>query len=156
MPTENTGLRLLYANTEQEVTDIIDADVEMRDLGNWSQLAGRTGTFGTVAGQSSTGEKAATELITNMVDAVLTRHCLQKGIDPTSKDAPQDMYEAVHKFLGIIGGKIIDEDDKPLKRYAYKNLVIGVTGKQQGTKPCYTFCDSGEGQAPCPFGTNMV
>ena len=156
MSTENTGLQLLYANTEHEVIEIIDADAEMRNSANWGLLAGRSGTFGTVAGQSTTGEKAATELITNMVDAVLTRHCLQAKIDPTSKEAPQSMYRAVEKFLQIVGGKIIDEENVQLKKYAYKNLVIGVTGQQKRVKPCYTFCDSGEGQAPQDFPNTFL
>ena len=41
-----------------------------------------------------------TELMTNMVDAMLVKHAFLKGIDPKGKKAPATMHEAVDKLMG--------------------------------------------------------
>ena len=158
MTTENTGLQLLYANTEQEVLDIINADVAMGDSNNWHALDNRDTNFNTVTNQSSNGGKAATELITNMVDAVLTKRCLEEQIDPKSSHAPRTMYAAVDKFVQQLnGGKISNADRAWLKKYSSENLVIGVTGSKSGDVcPCYMFCDNGEGQSPENFQNTFL
>ena len=149
---KNLGLRLLAADTEAEVQSIIGGDAAMCNNGNWHPLDGRDTNFNVVNNQASNGGKAATELMTNMVDAILTRRCLEEGILPKSDDAPDTMYLAVDKFIRPMrGGKIIREDGKWLREYAEKNLVIGVTGRVRGGKPCFTFCDNGEGQYPGCF-----
>ena len=149
---KNLGLRLLAADTEAEVELIIKADAAMRDDANWHPVDARDTNFNVVSNQSSNGGKAATELMTNMVAAILTRRCLEEGINPKSDDAPDTMYLAVDKFVRQMnGGKIIREDEKWLREYAEKNLVIGVTGRVRGGRPCYTFCDNGEGQYPQDF-----
>ncbi len=151
--SENIGLRLLSANTESVVEQIIRNDKEMSDDRNWYPVDGRDTTIGIISNQASDGGKAATELITNMVDAMLTKRCLEEGIDPKSAQAPKTMYEAVDRFITKLnGGKILKADSSWLKNYSSKNLVIGVTGLSGGNvRPCYTFCDNGEGQRPEDF-----
>ena len=150
---KNLGLRLLAADTEAEVQSIIGGDAAMCDDSNWHPLDGRDTNFNVVGNQSSNGGKAATELMTNMVDAILTRRCLEENIVPKSDKAPPTMYRAVDKFIRqMSGGKIIREEMKWVRDYARKNLVIGVTGERQsGLRPSYTFCDNGEGQNPQDF-----
>ena len=147
-------LDLLYANTVKEVDEIIRNHPRMRDPDNWSALDGRETNFNIIRNQSKIGGKAATELITNMVDAILTKRCREEGIDPKSENAPKTMYEAVDKFvMKLNGGKIINVDEeKDLREYAEKNLVIGIVGSKSGEiRPCYVFCDKGEGQHPGSF-----
>lgn len=128
----------------------------MRDAGNWKPLDKRETNFNITSNQASDGGKALTELMTNMVDAVLTKHALQKGIDPKGPKAPKTMYEAVDKLIKPLhGGKLVnlDPNDSWLRDFASKNLVIGITGaknKKEGL-PCYTFVDNGEGQRPEDF-----
>lgn len=154
----NTIQQLLRADTEAEVLSAINSNAEMRNPENWHAVDNRDTNFNTISNQSRTGGKAATELITNMVDAVLTKCCLEEGIDPKSKDAPQTMYKAVDKFVRPLnGGKIIKADDAWLRSYSSANLVIGVTGSRtKKTCPCYTFCDNGEGQPPDKFQNTFL
>ena len=153
--SQNTGLQLLYADTEEAVTKIIAGDSAMSDNANWHPLDNRDTNFNIVTNQSSSGAKAATEIITNMVDAVLTKRCREKDINPISSQAPQTMYKAVDQFIqNLNGGKIINADDKWLRKYAEENLVIGLTGGKQG--PSYTFCDNGEGQHPKNFPNTFL
>src|SRR5690606_16961364 len=106
--------------------------------------------------QASDGGKALTELMTNMVDAVLMKHAYQKGVPVRGPKAPKTMYEAVDKLIkNLRGGKLVnlDPSDPWLRDFAQKNLVIGITGarsKKEGL-PCYTFVDNGEGQRPEDF-----
>lgn len=149
-------LSLLAAESEADVQALIDGDPLLRDPKHWKPLDGRETNFNVMSNQASDGGKALTELMTNMVDAVLMRHAHEKGIDPKGPSAPKTMYEAIDKLIKPLrGGKLVNLDprDPWLRDFAQKNLVIGVTGaksKKEGL-PCYTFADNGEGQRPEDF-----
>lgn len=148
--------RLLASESEAAVTAILEASPALRNPKNWRPLDRRETNFNVTSNQASDGGKALTELMTNMVDAVLTKHALQRGIDPKGPKAPKTMYEAVDRLIKQLhGGKLVnlDPDDPWLRDFASKNLVIGVTGaknKKEGL-PCYTFVDNGEGQRAPDF-----
>ncbi len=148
--------RLLDAESENEVLAVIDSVPEMTSQKNWRPLDGRETNFNITSNQASDGGKALTELMTNMVDAVLMKHALKKGIDPRGKKAPATMHEAVDKLIkNLRGGKLtsLDAKDDWLRSFAQSNLIIGVTGARSKRKglPCYTFVDNGEGQEPEKF-----
>ncbi len=160
----NTGAvcrRLFDAESEAAVQAVIDDIPEMRDAKNWRPLDGRESNFNITSNQASDGGKALTELMTNMVDAVLMKHALQKGIDPKGKKAPATMHQAVDELIKPLhGGKLtnLDPNDPWLRQFAQSNLVIGVTGaktKRAGL-PCYTFADNGEGQHPDQFESTFL
>jgi hypothetical protein len=153
--------RLLDAETEVAVQAIIDDIPEMRDARNWLPLDGRDTNFNVTSNQASDGGKALTELMTNMVDAVLMKHALLRGIDPRGKGAPKTMHRAVDSLIKPLrGGKLtsLDPNDPWLRQFAQSNLVIGVTGARTRRTglPCYTFVDNGEGQAPDAFETTFL
>lgn len=149
-------LLLLAAESEADVEHIVESDPEMGNPNNWRPLDRRETNFNVTSNQASDGGKALTELMTNMVDAVLMKHAYLKGIDPKGPKAPMSMYEAVDKLIKPLhGGKLVnlDPNDPWLRDFAAKNLVIGITGaknKKEGL-PCYTFVDNGEGQRPEDF-----
>lgn len=151
-----TCLSLLSAETEAEIDALIAADRGMSDPDNWRPLDGRETNFNVTSNQASDGGKALTELMTNMVDAVLLKHAYLKGVDPKSAEAPQTMYDAVDRFIrNLRGGKLVNLDprDPWLRDFAQKNLVIGIAGAKSKTEglPSYTFVDNGEGQHPDAF-----
>ena len=156
-----TCLRLLKAETENAVQKILEANLSMRDPRNWRPLDNRETNFNITSNQASDGGKALTELMTNMVDAILLKHAFKKGIDPKSNGAPKTMYEAVDKLIkNMHGGKLVnlDPSDPWLREFASRNLVIGITGaknKKEGL-PCYTFVDNGEGQKPADFARTFL
>ena len=55
----------------------------MRDSENWVPLDKRDTNFNVVTNQAMTGAKAATELMTNMVDALLMKHAHMEGYGPS-------------------------------------------------------------------------
>lgn len=156
MWSKDTCFDLLAADSEAAVGDIVKGDDALSAPGNWKPLDDRETNFNVTSNQASDGGKALTELMTNMVDAVLMKAAQLKGVDPKGPEAPRTMYEAVDSFVkNLYGGKLVnlDRDDPWLRDYSQKNLVIGITGarrKDQGL-PCYTFVDNGEGQRPDNF-----
>ena len=156
MKSKETCFALLTSESEREVQQIVENTPEFRKASNWRPLDNRETNFNVTSNQASDGGKALTELMTNMVDAVLMKHAYIKKIDPKSSKAPKTMYEAVDKLIKPLqGGKLVnlDPNDPWLREFASKNLVIGITGaknKKEGL-PCYTFVDNGEGQKPNDF-----
>jgi hypothetical protein len=151
-----TCLALLSAETEADIDVLISASRGMSDPANWRPLDGRETNFNVTSNQASDGGKALTELMTNMVDAVLLKHAYLKGVDPKSPEAPQTMYDAVDRFIrNLRGGKLVNLDSRDpwLRDFAQKNLVIGIAGAKSKTEglPSYTFVDNGEGQHPDAF-----
>jgi hypothetical protein len=153
--------QLLDAESEAKVQSILDATPEMLDPKNWRPLDGRETNFNVTSNQASDGGKALTELMTNMVDAVLMKHAFLKGIDPKGNGAPATMHQAVDTLIKPLhGGKLtnLDPNDPWLRQFAQSNLVIGVTGaksKRTGL-PCFTFVDNGEGQVPEKFESTFL
>jgi hypothetical protein len=156
MNSMDVCLRLLRAQSEAQVDKVFASTAEMRQPENWRLLDDRDTNFNVVTNQAMSGGKAATELMTNMVDAMLLKQARIMGIDPLGKQAPESMYDAVETLIGFHGGKIINEDDSVLLDYARKNLIIGVTGTDEGVNPCYTFVDNGEGQTPEAFPNTFL
>ena len=156
MDNKEVCLQILNAESESAVSAIIASVPEFSDSGNWSPIDGRETNFNVVTNQASTGSKALTELCTNMVDAVLMKHAYQKGIAPTSPDAPQSVITGVRELVQLRGARsgVLAEVDDPkyLQEFAEKNLVIGVTGgARRNESLCFTFVDNGEGQHPGDF-----
>jgi hypothetical protein len=154
MDMKKICLALIGAESEAEVDKILASVPEMNDPNNWLPLDRRETNYNVTTNQSASGPKAATELMTNMVDALLLKQARIKGIDPRATGAPETMYGAVERFFGLKGGRMINVDDADwLSDFAAKNLVVGITGARSKSEgfPCYTFADNGEGQNPEEF-----
>lgn len=87
--------KLLYAESEEEVKKIIDSSPILSNPNNWLPYGGTTGNYSSFENQQSTSMGALIEKFTNSIDAILTRKCLELGIDPSSDKAPKTMDEAV-------------------------------------------------------------
>lgn len=145
---------LLAAETESQVDAIIARYPEMSDPANWLPLDGRDTNWNVTNNQSASGAKAGTELVTNMVDAILIRHCVAQGIDPRSPEAPRTMHEAVESLLGWKGGRMMEHMPSQRERtaWAQQNIVVAFSGVgNEPGQPSLTFCDTGEGQHPHDF-----
>ena len=159
--SEALCLSLLNCNSEKEVELLISNTPAMRD-GIWKPLDQRETNFNVTSNQASDGGKALTELMTNMVDAVLLRYAHEKNIDPKGDSAPRTMYSAVETLISIKhlrGGRLVDADDESaLRSFARDHLIIGVTGgiKTNEGLPCFTFVDNGEGQHPDNFENTFL
>lgn len=161
MNSKDLCMKLLRAESEDEVNDIIASDTRMRDAKNWHPLDNRESNFNVVTNQASTGSKALTELCTNMVDAILMKYALLKGYPLTGPRAPSSVLDAVRLLVPIRGlrkGRLADVDSEGyLREFAQDNLWIAVQGGTQSSSPlCFTFVDNGEGQHPDEFESTFL
>lgn len=147
-------LQFLKAETEEEVTKVIKTN-GLDNINDWIPYGEQPSNWSIIGNQSSSAERALVEKVTNSVDALLMRKCLELGIDPHSEEAPKSPREALIRFFGIEDGKssnltkkqeeeiceelyliATSQDMKPIKqlgRNAHVNLMI---------------YDGGEGQSP--------
>lgn len=158
----DTCFKILYSESEDEVSAIIDSNPALSDFSNWRYLDDRPTNFNVVTNQASNGSKALAELCTNMVDAVLMRYAYEAGVDPKSTDAPATVYEGVKELVkglkGVRNGRLAEADcEKELRLFANEHLQIGITGGRGSNDPlCFTFIDAGEGQAPDDFSKTFL
>ena len=91
--------KLYFASTEDEVDKVIIKYPEVFKQENWYPLGNNQSNFGVIENQQSSPIAALIEKITNSIDAILMRKCLEKGIDPKSDSAPKSMEESVLVFF---------------------------------------------------------
>lgn len=99
MNAEQLFWKLYNALDEDEVDAVISKYPAVFAPENWRPLGGNDSNYGVVENQQSNPVAALVEKITNSIDAILLRKCLEAGIDPRSPQAPQTLQEAVEKFF---------------------------------------------------------
>ncbi len=137
--------KLYFAQTEQEVDTIINNHPNIFKSDNWSLLGDRENNFAIVENQQSTPIAALIEKITNSIDAVLMKKCLEANIDPKSLQAPQSMEEARTLFFP----KHRDWDLANTRNKQAENIQILADGPRKNTS--LIIYDNGEGQRPEDF-----
>jgi len=91
--------RLYKAGTEDEVQKVIDKHPEIFNNKNWKPVGNNESNYGIIENQQSNPIAALVEKVTNSMDALLTKKCLEAGIDPESNAAPMSMEEAIKGFI---------------------------------------------------------
>jgi hypothetical protein len=145
--------KIFNANSENELTTIIDSHSIFNDRNNWKPYGGIEGNFGTFEAQQNNAIPALVEKITNSIDATLIKECKTFGIDPKSKEAPRTMIEAVEKFYSVPNGEISELGNIKRRKLA-ENIQIIATGNKKS--PCITVYDFGEGQNPEDFHNTFL
>lgn len=143
---------LLAADSEEDVTAALQRQgVAEYDDSNWKPYGGRRNNAGIVHNQQSDAHGPLAEKIINAVDAMLTRACKERGIDPEGPDAPKTMNDAAEKFFGVPGGNLARLS--PTARSALaENIRVALCGKKPNDGyPCILMVDKGEGQHPWDF-----
>ena len=142
--------KLYSAQTEDDVDKIVNAHPDIFTPKNWLPLGKNENNFAVIENQQSTPIAALIEKITNSIDAVLMRKCLEADIDPKSDSAPRSMEEAKIKFFA-------DHRDWDLLRTRSKqaeNIQIIADGPRFNTS--LTIYDNGEGQHPEEFESTFL
>ena len=137
--------KLYFSQTEDAVDKIVNAHPDIFKSENWLPVGKNENNFAVIENQQSTPIAALIEKITNSIDAVLMRKCLEAGINPKSDNAPRSMEEAKVKFFA-------DHRDWDLSRTRSKqaeNIQIIADGPRFNTS--LTIYDNGEGQHPQEF-----
>lgn len=125
--------------------DIIDLNAKLGKH-EWFPLGQNENNFGVIENQQASPIAALIEKLTNSIDAILMRRCLESGIDPKSHAAPITMHDAIETFFS--------PDHKNwhltgVRKTQAQSIQILATGSTK--RPCLTIYDDGEGQHPENF-----
>ena len=142
--------KLYFAQTENDVDKVINLYPNIFKSENWHPLGGHENNFGVIENQQSTPIAALIEKITNSIDAVLMKKCLQAGINPKSNQAPQSMDEARTNFFP----NHRDWDLAGLRNQQAENIQILADGPRRNTS--LIIYDDGEGQHPEEFENTFL
>lgn len=136
---------LYFSKTEKEVDEVIQNNLDVFEDENWFPLGGNENMFGIVRNQQSSPIAALVEKVTNSIDAILTKKCLESGIQPDSSEAPQSMDKAVALFYPDYK----NWDLKQNRRKQSEEIQIIADGPTRDTS--VIIYDNGEGQHPEKF-----
>lgn len=141
---------LFTSNTEEEVDKIILEYSDIFKSDNWYPLGQNLSNYGVVKNQQSAPIAALIEKITNSIDAILTRKCLENGIDPKSLEAPNSMEEAIDRFFP----NSKSWDLTTFRKKQSESIQILADGPRMNTS--LTIFDDGEGQHPEDFENTFL
>ena len=137
--------KLYFAQTEDDVDKVMSNHPDIFKQENWCPLGGDENTFGVIENQQSNPIAALIEKITNSIDAVLMKKCLEAGINPKSEQAPKSMEEAIARFFKNHG----DWDLAGPRNQQAESIQILADGPRGNTS--LIVYDAGEGQHPEAF-----
>lgn len=143
-------LKLYNAKTEEELDNVIGKYPEVFDNKNWVPIGNNESNYGIIENQQANPIAALVEKVTNSMDAILMKKCVETGIDPKSSSAPQSMEEAVKQFFP-------DTKQWDLltfrRRQAEEIQVLADGQKRDASVIIY---DNGEGQHPQDFENTFL
>ncbi|MBS1733619.1 MAG: hypothetical protein JST02_10010 [Bacteroidetes bacterium] len=143
-------LALYNAKTEDEVDFVIKKFPEIFKNENWSPIGGNESNYGIIENQQSNPIAALVEKVTNSIDAILTRKCLENKVQPSSTEAPKTMEDAVKNFFPEYKNWDLPS---PRKNQA-ENIQVIADGPPRNTS--VVIYDNGEGQHPEDFDTTFL
>jgi hypothetical protein len=146
--SEDLFYALLHAETEDEVSKIMEDRGMMKSASDWKPLGDTENNWSAAGNQQSAAAAALVEKIVNGIDAVLVYECLKAGIDPASDAAPQSMAAAAKQFFNILNGRLENIESRERTALATHVQLIAVGSKEA---PNYLVVDRGEGQTPDDF-----
>ena len=128
------------APVEDEVEKTLERYSLLNNPENWRPYGGNESNFGVVENQQASPIPALIEKITNGIDAILMRACLERGINPCSLQAPKSIDEALQRFFPDHK----NWDLPSARREQAKRLQILADGPRRETS--LIIYDDGEGQ----------
>ena len=143
-------LNLYNAETEEELHEIILKNPDIFDNKNWVPIGRNESNYGIIENQQSNPIAALVEKVTNSMDALLTKKCLEAGINPESNEAPASMDEAIAKFYPDH-----KQWDLPTwRRKQAEEIQVIADGPPRNTS--VIIYDNGEGQDPENFDDTFL
>ncbi len=136
---------LFKAPTEEDLDNVIHKYPAIFDKKNWVPLDHNESNYGIIENQQSNPIAAVVEKITNSIDALLMRKCIEEGINPKSMAAPKTMDDAIEKFYP-------DYKNWDLATFRRKQAgEIQIVADGPTRESAVIIYDNGEGQHPEQF-----
>src|SRR5690606_32336478 len=131
--------------SESDIDNLISANSYLSNVANWFPIGQNESNFSIIENQQSNPIAALVEKVTNSIDAILMKKCLELGIDAKSRNAPKSMEEAIDVFFP--DNK--NWDLNTFRRNQSEDIQILADGPtKQSSVIIY---DNGEGQHPQDF-----
>lgn len=140
---------LYNAKNETEVDKVLQKYPQHFDNpDSWYPLGGNESNFGVVENQQSNPVAALVEKLTNSIDAILMRQCLEAGVYPRSTSAPRSVEKAVERFFPHHK----DWDLPKARNQQAENIQLVADSNPRDTaNTSLIIYDNGEGQHPNDF-----
>lgn len=137
--------------TEDELHQFIESHPEIFKQENWYPVGANESNYGIIENQQSNPIAALVEKVTNSIDALLMKKCLEKGIDPKGNEAPKSMNEAVLCFYGKQDLDMWNQkaSGNSFRRKQALDIQLVADGPPRNTS--VIIYDNGEGQHPDAF-----
>ncbi len=154
MNSKNIFFDLINAKNEKEVDQVLETYNQLfENINNWFPLGGEQNMFGVIENQQSNPIAALIEKTTNSIDAILTKKCLEAGIDPKSSKAPKSINRAIEAFFP-------DQNwDLPSFRHEQAceiQVIADGYYKDRNKNTSLIIYDNGEGQHPECFESTFL
>lgn len=141
---------LYFCPTEKEVEKVIQQYPTLFRTENWYPIGKNESNFSIIENQQSNPIAALVEKVTNSIDAILMKKCLEKGVAPKSSQAPQSMDEAIEQFFPDYK----NWDLPKFRKNQAENIQIIADGPRQ--QSAVIIYDNGEGQHPEEFENTFL
>ncbi len=142
--------KLFSAKTEEDIEVIIQSQPEIFKQENWVPVGGNESNYGIIENQQSNPIAALVEKVTNSIDAILTKKCLEKGIQPDASNAPKSMEEAIKTFFP----EYKNWDLPTHRKKQAEEIQVIADGLPRNTS--VIIYDNGEGQHPDDFDNTFL
>lgn len=133
------------APVENEVEKVLKRYSLLNSPANWRPYGGNESNFSVVENQQASPIPALIEKITNGIDAILMRRCIEEGIDPRSEEAPRTIEDGVNRFFPDHKNWDLGKE----RSIQAERLQILADGPRMNTS--LIIYDDGEGQLPADF-----
>jgi hypothetical protein len=142
---------LYNCKTEDELHQFIENNPDIFKQENWFAVGANESNYGIIENQQSSPIAALVEKVTNSIDALLMKKCLERGIAPKSNDAPKSMNEAVLSFYGKQELDMWSQKatGNSFRRKQALDIQLVADGPPRNTS--VIVYDNGEGQHPDAF-----
>lgn len=141
---------LYQCKTESDIDQLIFGNTYLNNPKNWYPIGDNESNFSIIENQQSNPIAALVEKVTNSIDAILMKKCLEKGLDPKGKEVPKSMDEAIDIFFPKNKNWDLTKD----RRNQAEDIQIIADGPtKQSSVIIY---DNGEGQHPENFESTFL
>ena len=145
MNVEQLFWNLYRAPVEATVEKVLASHSLLNSPANWRPYGQNESNFSVVENQQASPIPALIEKITNGIDAILMRRCIEEEIDPCSEKAPRTIEDAVNQFFPDHKNWDLGKE----RRIQAERLQILADGPKMNTS--LIIYDDGEGQSPEKF-----
>lgn len=146
--------KLYQAANETEIESLLGSLPSLRTSKiEWHPLGNNESNFGVIENQQSNPVAALVEKLTNSIDAILMRRCLESDVNPRSDEAPRSVEQAVERFFPSHKNWDL-QSHRNVQAQSIQMLADSRVGDTSDTS--LVIYDDGEGQHPEEFEATFL